>query len=158
MSILRHIALCMAGALSLTLVAPGAFADDALKVRVDQATLMRLPDKVGAIVIGNPLIADVTLQPGGLVVVTGKGYGSTNLVALDRDGHVLLERTITVSSTADKVLVVYRGNERQTYSCEPRCERRITLGDGAESFTATLNQTTVRNTQAASGLSNSVAP
>ena len=47
---------------------------------------MRLPTGVATIVIGNPLIADASLQPGGLLVITGKGYGSTNLLALDRSG------------------------------------------------------------------------
>ena len=39
---------------------------------------MKLPDKVATIVIGNPLIADAALQAGGMLVITGKGYGSTN--------------------------------------------------------------------------------
>ena len=47
----------------------------ALNVVLDQATIMKLPEKVATIVVGNPLIADVAVQSGGLVVVTGKGYG-----------------------------------------------------------------------------------
>ena len=57
---------------------------------------MKLPEKVATIVVGNPLIADVSVQSGGLVVVTGKGYGTTNLIALDRAGAVLMERSIVV--------------------------------------------------------------
>jgi Flp pilus assembly secretin CpaC len=49
-----------------------------LAVIMDEAKLIRLPDKVATIVIGNPMIADVSLQPGGIMVITGKGYGSTN--------------------------------------------------------------------------------
>jgi hypothetical protein len=135
-------------ALLAALIAHNAEASDPLKVPVDEAMLMRLPEKVGTIVIGNPLIADVTLQSGGLVIVTGKGYGTTNLVALDRDGNVLLERPITVVGAKDNVLVVYRGNERQTYSCEPRCERRITLGDGADAFNLSISQSAARNARA----------
>ena len=48
---------------------------------------MRLPERVATIVIGNPLIADATLQSGGILVLTGKGYGATNLLALDRVGQ-----------------------------------------------------------------------
>ena len=58
---------------------------------------MKLPEKVSTIVVGNPLIADVAVQSGGLVVVTGKGFGATNLIALDRAGAVLMERSIVVS-------------------------------------------------------------
>jgi hypothetical protein len=126
-----------------------AAAEDVISVRVDQATLMRLPERATTIIIGNPLIADVTLQGGGLMVVTGKGYGSTNMIALDRGGAVLLDRPIQVSGPTDSVVVVYRGAlERETYSCQPRCERRPTLGDSAEFFNATVGQIGSRSVQA----------
>jgi hypothetical protein len=41
--------------------------------------------------------------------------------------------------------VVYKGVERESYSCAPQCERRITLGDSTTYFTSTLTQTTARN-------------
>ena len=53
--------------------------------------------RVTTIVIGDPLIADTALQSGGLLVVTGKGYGATDLLALDRDGKVVIS-TIGASS------------------------------------------------------------
>lgn len=130
------------------LVAPAA-AEEVISVHVDQATLMRLPERAATIIIGNPLIADVTLQGGGLVVVTGKGYGSTNMIALDRGGAVLFDRFIQVTGPNDKVVVVYRGAlERETYSCQPRCERRPTLGDSADFFSSTVGQIGSRSTQA----------
>jgi Flp pilus assembly secretin CpaC len=125
-----------------------AKAADALKVVLDQATIMKLPEKVSTIVVGNPLIADVAVQSGGLVVVTGKGYGSTNVIALDRAGTVLMERSIVVSGPVGAIVQVYRGVERETYSCTPNCERRITLGDSANYFTATIGQAGVRDNQA----------
>jgi len=73
-----------------------AFAAEQLGIELDQATIMKLPEKVSTIVIGNPLIADVAVQSGGLVVVTGKGYGTTNLIVLDRTGGVLMERSVVV--------------------------------------------------------------
>ena len=115
---------------TVVLVTPGARAADTLSVVLDQATIMKLPEKVSTIVVGNPLIADVAVQSGGLVVVTGKGYGSTNLIALDRAGTVLMERSIIVKGAAGPNVQVYRGMERETYSCAPNCERRITLGIG----------------------------
>jgi Flp pilus assembly secretin CpaC len=66
--------------------------DAAIAVNVDQAKLLKLPARVTTIVVGNPLIADVTLQNGGIVVVTGKGYGATNFIAMDRSGEVLVDR------------------------------------------------------------------
>jgi Flp pilus assembly secretin CpaC len=122
-----------------------ALAGDTLDIVLDQATLMKLPDKVSTIVVGNPLIADVAIQSGGLLVVTGKGFGSTNLIALDRTGAVLMERSVVVGgASGPTVLQVYRGVERETYSCTPSCERRITLGDSATYFSATMSQSEAR--------------
>jgi Flp pilus assembly secretin CpaC len=125
-------------------------AEAPLGIVLDLATLMKLPEKVATIVVGNPAIADVAVQSGGLVVVTGKGYGSTNLIALDRAGTVLLERLIVVRGPNSGTVAVYRGVERETYSCTPDCERRITLGDSANYFGAAAAQSDVRNAQATS--------
>jgi Pilus formation protein N terminal region len=116
--------------------------------KLDEAQLVKLPERVATIVVGNPLIADATLQPGGILVVTGKGYGSTNVIALDRAGTVLLEKSIEVKGPGPDAVVVFRGIERETYSCTPVCERRITLGDSGAYFDAALNQTGNRNGQA----------
>jgi hypothetical protein len=45
-------------------------------------------------------------------------------------------------------VVVYKGVERESYSCTPTCQRRITLGDGTGFFDATLGQSGNRNGQA----------
>ena len=74
---------------------------------------MKLPDGVATLVVGNPLIADISIQSGGMAVLTGKGYGMTNLVALDRSGAVLEQKTIQVQGARDSV-VVYRGVERES--------------------------------------------
>ena len=114
--------------------------DELVAVVVDQAKIIKLPEKVATIVVGNPLIADVTLQPGGMVVVTGKGYGSTNMIAMDRAGSVLADRSIQVEGPSDRMVTVFRGIERESYSCTPTCQRRVTLGDGAAFFTQTMGQ------------------
>ena len=114
---------------------------------LDQARIAKVPDHTTTIVVGNPLIADVSVQAGGTMVVTGKGYGVTNLIALDRAGKVLVEQQVRVKSPVDTV-VVYRGLARESYSCSPYCERRITLGDMPEYFDATLGETGNRNTRA----------
>jgi hypothetical protein len=120
---------------------------------LDQAKLIKLPEKVATIVIGNPLIADASLQPGGLLVITGKGYGRTNIVALDRTGAVLMEKSVEVQGPRANVVVLYRGVERETYSCTPNCERRLTLGDSSTYFDAVIAQIGIR-----SGLAQGVAP
>jgi hypothetical protein len=110
-------------------------------VNVDQAQIMKLPDKVATIVIGNPLIADAALQGGGVLVLTGKGFGSTNLLALDRAGKIVMNTTVQVRGpTSADLVVVYKGIERESYSCAPECERRLTLGDSPAYFGGILAQ------------------
>jgi hypothetical protein len=114
---------------------------DTVNISVDEARVMKLPERVATIVIGNPLVADATLQSGGMLVLTGKGFGSTNLLALDRDGKVVMDRTVQVLGPASNDLVVmYKGIERETYSCAPDCERRLTLGDSPAYFNGILSQ------------------
>ena len=140
-------------AIGLLLWPAAAFAatsSDTVAVNLDQAKLLRLPGRVSTIIIGNPLIADVTLQPGGLVVVTGKGYGATNFIATDRSGQVLMDRMIQVEGPAEQLVTVYRGANRETYSCMPICQPRVTLGDGETFFKAAIDQVGTLSSQAAS--------
>ena len=126
---------------------------DKIAVNVDQAKLVKLPSGIATIVVGNPLIADVTLQNGGVVVVTGKGYGATNFIALDRTGQVLVDRQIQVEGPTDQLVTVYRGVERESYSCMPICQRRVTLGDGAGYFQTAIDQAGSLSSQAAGSAS-----
>jgi Flp pilus assembly secretin CpaC len=128
-----------------------AVAAETVDVVLDRARVLRIPDKVATIVVGNPLIADASLQPGGVMVLTGKGFGTTNVLALDRSGTVLMEKSVQVTSPRDDVLVVHRGALQESYSCNPICERRITLGDAKEYFDSTLSQTVTRTGSAQGG-------
>ena len=128
-------------ALLLGLVAFAAHPAQAemLEVTLDQAQVLKLPERAATIVIGNPLIADVSLQAGGLMVVTGKGYGATNILAPDGSGGTLMNTTVRVTGARD-IVVVYRGVDRESYSCTPKCARRITLGDAVPLLDTTLGQ------------------
>jgi Flp pilus assembly secretin CpaC len=123
-------------------------ATEAIQVNVDQAKLFRLPGKVATIVVGNPMIADVALQTGGVVVVTGKGYGATNFIAMDRSGEVIMDRVIQVEGPTDQLVTIYRGVDRESYSCMPICQRRVTLGDGETYFKSTSDQASSLSGQA----------
>lgn len=118
-----------------------------LSLAMNQARLLKLPNGVATLVIGNPAIADATLQPGGLLVLTGKSYGRTNLIALDSHGAILTERDISVAAAGDGTVTVYRGptGARQTLDCDQRCEVTVTIGDEAPVFDGTVKQITDRN-------------
>jgi hypothetical protein len=126
------------------MIAPNLALAEAFSVVLDQAKLMRLPERVSTIIIGNPSIADGTLQAGGFLVVTGKGYGTTNLMALDSKGAILAEHLITVSAPATG-LTVFRGAERETLNCAPHCQRTLVPGDAQGVFDSVVTQNTTRN-------------
>src|ERR1700687_5433014 len=123
-------------------------APSAIAVAVDQAKLIKIPSRAVTIVVGNPMIADVTLQNGGVIIVTGKGYGATNFIAMDRSGEVLVDRVIQVEGPTDQLVTVYRGVDRESYSCMPVCQRRVTLGDGENYFKSTIEQAGALSSQA----------
>lgn len=134
--------------MALTAAMPAARAET-VTVTVDEAHIMKMPDRVATIVIGNPLVADATLQAGGILVITGKGFGSTNLLGLDRTGQVVMDKTVQVlGPSSNDIVVVYRGVERESYSCAPECEHRLTLGDSTNYFNQILSQAGTRTGQA----------
>ena len=99
---------------------------DTIKVSVDQAKVLKLPEKVATIVIGNPLIADASLQSGGILVVTGKGYGETNLLALDRGGDVVMTKDVRVVGPASRdLVVVYRGIAANRIAARPNASGEL---------------------------------
>jgi Pilus formation protein N terminal region len=134
-------------AIALTTLISSASAAEVINVIMDQAKIARVPERTATLVVGNPLIADVSVQSGGAMVVTGKGYGVTNVIALDRAGKVIFDRLVRVKGPMEN-LVIYRGATRESYTCAPFCERRVTLGDTPEYFIPTLKETTDRNDSA----------
>jgi hypothetical protein len=129
---------------AVTAVTP-AQAADSITVNVDEARILKLPDRIATIVIGNPLIADATLQAGGILVITGKGFGATNMLALDRAGRVVMDKIVQVQGpSGSNLVVVYKGIARESYSCTPECAPRITLGDDTKFFSEVLQQSGTR--------------
>jgi Flp pilus assembly secretin CpaC len=102
-------------AASLIFNVTSALAAQPIVVLLDQARLIELPQGAATAVIGDPLIADLSIQAGGVAVITGKGFGTTNLIVLDRDGAVLAEQTIKVMGAGNPVVVVDRDDPRPTY-------------------------------------------
>jgi hypothetical protein len=140
-------AVSFVGVVVSTIVAIAAAAEPArdFQVLLDQARIIRLPDHVSTLVIGNPAVADGTLQTGGLLVVTGKSFGTTNIIALDQRGNVLSEHQVTVAAPKNESLTVWRGAKRETWSCAPHCETAVMLGDNPDFFEAAVGQVQSRN-------------
>jgi Flp pilus assembly secretin CpaC len=123
-------------AAALALAAGPAQATDDLIVKYDQSQLLRLPKPAAEIIVGNPSIADVSVQSGNLLVVTGKTFGITNIIALDADRNVIQDQRVLVKRDEGKVVNLLRGTDRNSYNCTPQCNPSITIGDEAKFFDA----------------------
>ena len=109
-------------------------AGDLIDVTIDFAKVVRLESPAATIVIGNPGIADATVEDEQTLVLTGKAAGTTNLIVLDQAGEAIVDTVLRVSSNVQQLTTVFYGGERQTYSCAPTCEQVISVGDEATSF------------------------
>lgn len=105
-----------------------------LVVKFDQSQLLRLPRPAADIVIGNPTIADVTIQGGNMLIITGKSYGITNIIALDAEQTVIQDQRIVVEREETKVVNVYKGSGRESYNCNRQCNGMIIVGDEGKFF------------------------
>ncbi len=120
-----------AAAAAALLFCGAAGAADLIKVNIDEAKVIQLPEQTSTIIIGNPVVADVTmLRKNNRMIITGKSYGQTNLIALDSGGNAIGESVIQVRGSF-KGLIVQRGMERESWDCSTRCQPTINLGDAA---------------------------
>jgi Flp pilus assembly secretin CpaC len=110
-----------------------AFADD-LIVRYDQSQLLRLPRAVSQVIIGNPSIADASVQASNLLVVTGKTFGVTNIIALDKQGNVIQDQRVIVQRDDLRMVNLHKGSQRQSFTCAPNCTPTVTIGDDKNFF------------------------
>ncbi len=115
-----HLAITFA--LCLAAVSTVARAEGTIPVSLNQAKLLKLSRAADTIVIGNPAIADASVQDAKTLVLTGKGFGVTNVVVLDADGGTIMEQEVVVSRDDQRSVRVYRRASVQTLSCTPYCE------------------------------------
>lgn len=113
--------LSLVAALTALAVA-GSAAAQSLPVSIDQAARIQLSASARDVVIGNPAVADVTVVDSRNLVVTGKGYGVTNLLVIDGRGRTILDRQIVVSAGDDGRVSMYRGSSLQEFACSTRCQ------------------------------------
>jgi Flp pilus assembly secretin CpaC len=117
----------------LALNAHQAKAND-LIVRYDQSQILRLPRPVSELIIGNPSIADVAIQGPDLLVITGKTFGITNVIALDAERNVIQDQRVIVQRDEQRLVNLHKGAMRQSYTCSPNCQPTITIGDDPTYF------------------------
>lgn len=120
-------------AMAATLITPAQADARDIRVALDQAFPIRLSESAEGVAIGNPSIAGVSVQNDRFLFVTGRSYGSTNLVIVGDNGRVLYSGRVVVAPDETDVVMVTRGVETARLECTPLCRPRPDIGDGAAS-------------------------
>jgi Flp pilus assembly secretin CpaC len=133
--------LLLAVGIAVAAGAPNASAqEEPLFVTVDHARVMQISRPAETVIIGNPAIADAVIRDSQTLVITGRSYGTTNLIVLDSDGQPIADELLTVQAAEDYLVTVYVGQKRATYSCTPACQPTVAVGDDLEVFDARIGQ------------------
>lgn len=110
-----------------------------MKVTLNQITLVKLEDQISDALIGNPAIADITIQNNSTFIITGKSYGRTNIILLNKDGDKIFNKLVYVDDDSRNVVRIQRGGARLSYTCTPNCQPTPTLGDDPEHIKSLSN-------------------
>jgi hypothetical protein len=116
-------------ALAATVLVPLSASAQALAVKIDQAARLTLPRAAHDVIVGNPMIADVTMLDSRHLAVMGKSFGVTNLLVVDAAGRTMYNRELVISSADAGHVQVYRAADLYNYACSPRCERTPMVGE-----------------------------
>lgn len=120
-----RLAMCLAAMLA----ASGVNAEEPMmRVYMDHARVLKLDRPVSKVIIGNAEVADATVADAQTIVLTGRSFGTTNLVLLDADGNAIVDERILVSIDEGNTVRVFRQTDRSVLSCTPNCEEHATRG------------------------------
>ncbi len=116
--------------------------NEAVALALDEVHTLTFRAPVSTVYVGNPTIADVTMIDARHAFVQGKGYGRTNLIALNRDNVQVFNTRITVTGNdGGGTVTLNRGAERVTLNCTGgRCEPTPMPGDDQKSYSAATSQ------------------
>ncbi len=152
----------LAAAFLIAFGATGArpsWATGLIAVGLDQAKLVRLQEPAADIIVGNPSIADVSVENSKLLVVTGKSYGSTNIIVIDAKGAQILNSDLSVIDPAHGLVTVHKGTDLDaafTSYCAPRCTAPLSIGDNKTYFETINKQISAKQSLGQNSASNGV--
>lgn len=110
--------------------APAIAADGApINVNVNMARILRINAAAATVIVGNPGIADVTIQDPQTLILTGKSFGQTNLIVLDSAGNPIADTMVEVVQMQAGVVTVFQGQARTSLACAPVCQSVLMMGD-----------------------------
>ncbi|MEN5170094.1 pilus assembly protein N-terminal domain-containing protein [Brevundimonas pondensis] len=96
-----------------------------LNIEVDRSTRVQLRAPAGSVIVANPKIADVTVVDANTLFITGKGYGVTDIVAVDALGRPLFQSQVVVSAGSTGSVRVWRGAQATEMACGTSCSPSV---------------------------------
>lgn len=115
----------------------------AIAVPLDEVRVVAFSTPVSTVYVGNPIVADVSVIDSRHAFVLGKGFGQTNLVALNADGKQVVNEHVSVYGHTGTTVILHRGTAQATYTCASiRCEIAPTPGDDKDSYSNRMEQIT----------------
>jgi hypothetical protein len=100
-------------------------------VEINKTSVLRLSRPAAAVVIGNPKIADISVHSSDTLLLSGRGFGTTNILAFDEFGQTIMDAEVSVSApqSSSSVRVNFVGDGYKTFSCNPHCLPAPIIGD-----------------------------
>ena len=135
----------------MLLSAAPVLADPAIIVGADHARIVSVAGTPSAVVVGNPMFADVSVQQG-VIIVHGRNFGATNVIVLDVDGNQLAAFDVNVTSTGDRNISVFKAGRAFSSVCAPLCQYTLQTGEDQEWFKILNEQHTGKAGQSAGAL------
>ncbi len=116
------------------LAVPGVAAAQSrpLSIDIDQSSRVQLRAPAGSVIVGNPAIADVTVVDANTLFITGKGYGVTEIVAVDVLGRTVFQSQIVVTAGDSGRVRVWRGAQATEMACASTCSPSIRTAVAAD--------------------------
>lgn len=118
---------------------------DSVAVVVKHATVIRLPETSQTVIIGHPMIADISVQKNGIQAFAGKSFRATNSAMLPSAGAEPAEAHVTMLAVPAFVVTVQRGMVDGTCSGATQCEPAMQLADSQRVFSEMGGQASGRN-------------
>jgi hypothetical protein len=122
-----------------------------ITVGADHARVVSVAGTPSAVVVGNPMFADVSVQQG-VIIVHGRNFGATNVIVLDIDGNQLAAFDVNVTSTGDRNISVFKAGRAFSSVCAPLCQYTLQTGEDQEWFKILNEQHTGKAGQSAGAL------
>jgi len=113
---------------------------DTIRVTIDFAKIVKLDEPAATVIVGNNGVVEAAIEDDKTMILTGQAPGSTNIIVMDPDGNEVKNVRVVVATDTRELTTVYQGVERQSYSCQPRCEQVAVIGDEQDAFVSALSQ------------------